>query len=64
MRIKTFIRKQLDKILDANGYKMVRKYQLEPRMVDYQLLLEDTVWPLDEAARTAHEASGEPVTLN
>lgn len=64
MRLKTFVRKKLDNLLDRYGYKMVRKYQLEPRMVDYQMLLETTEWPLDEEAMRLHEASDEPLTLN
>ena len=64
MKLKTIIRLKLDNILDRYGYKMVRKYQLEPRMVDYNLLLERDEYPLDEAAQRAHEQSDEPLTLN
>ena len=64
MRLKTFVRERLDELVGRYGYKLTRKYTLEPRTMDYKLLREDEYHPFVKADYEAHIKENKPITLN
>ncbi len=64
MKLKTKIRMSMENVLNRYGYALEKKYKLKRGTPEYDILMEDTEYPFDEAAYQKARRDGNPMTLN